>query len=118
MSILGYNDAPLVDHFDPPLWTIRWPSAEIRRRAAELAIELIEEPDRPVASTTFPPEVVPRGLTALPRGRWLTYRAGERVSNRATRWQRIGGSDMTVAPAVSDAARLCRRRQAANDHRP
>jgi len=66
VSILGYNDSPLVDHFDPPLSTIRWPSAEIGRRAAELAIELIEEPGRPVASSTFPPELVPRASTAPP----------------------------------------------------
>jgi LacI family transcriptional regulator, galactose operon repressor len=66
MSILGYNDAPLVDHFDPPLSTIRWPSAEIGRRAGELAIELIEEPQRPVASTKYPPELIPRASTAPP----------------------------------------------------
>jgi LacI family transcriptional regulator len=68
VSILGYNDAPLVDHFDPPLSTIRWPSVEIGRRAAELAISLIEEPDNAVSSMTFRPELVPRNSTA-PRRR-------------------------------------------------
>jgi len=66
VSILGYNDAPLVDHFDPPLSTIRWPSTEIGRFAAELAIALIEEPNSAVASMTFPPELVPRASTAPP----------------------------------------------------
>jgi LacI family transcriptional regulator, galactose operon repressor len=66
MSILGYNDAPLVDHFDPPLSTIRLPSAEIGRFAAELAIALIEEPKTAVASMTFPPELVVRASTAPP----------------------------------------------------
>jgi LacI family transcriptional regulator, galactose operon repressor len=66
VSILGYNDAPLVDHFDPPLSTIRWPGADIGRRAAELAIELIEAPGSPVASATFSPELVPRASTAPP----------------------------------------------------
>jgi LacI family transcriptional regulator len=67
VSILGYNDAPLVDHFDPPLSTIRWPSTEIGRFAAELAIALIEEPNSAVASMTFPPELVPRASTAPSR---------------------------------------------------
>jgi LacI family transcriptional regulator len=66
LSILGFNDAPLVDHFDPPLSTIRLPSAEIGRVAAELAIALIEEPNTAVASMTFPPELVVRASTAPP----------------------------------------------------
>jgi LacI family transcriptional regulator len=66
VSVLGYNDAPLVDHFDPPLSTIRLPSAEIGRFAAEMAIALIEEPHGAVASMTFPPELVARASTASP----------------------------------------------------
>ena len=61
VSVLGYNDSPLVDHFNPPLSTIRLPSAEIGRFAAEVAIDLIEDPDKAVVSMTFPPTLISRG---------------------------------------------------------
>lgn len=68
ISILGYNDAPLVDHIYPPLSTIRFPSDKIGRFAADIAMALIEDPRSVVGSTTFPPELVVRESTA-PRSR-------------------------------------------------
>ena len=64
ISIVGYNDAPLVDHLDPPLSTIRFPGEQIGRFAADLAITLIDEPTAVVASMSFPPELVARSSTA------------------------------------------------------
>jgi LacI family transcriptional regulator len=64
ISIVGYNDAPLVDHLDPPLSTIRFPGEQIGRFAADLAITLIEEPTALVASMSFAPELVARSSTA------------------------------------------------------
>jgi LacI family transcriptional regulator len=69
VSVLGYNDAPLVDHLDPPLSTVRFPGDKIGRFAAEVTIALIEEPNSVVASMTFPPQLVLRASTAPPRGR-------------------------------------------------
>ena len=66
ISIIGYNDAPLVDHLDPPLTTIRFPGDQIGRFAADLAIALIAEPPPVVASMSFPPELVVRSSTGPP----------------------------------------------------
>ena len=66
VSIIGYNDAPLVDHLDPPLTTIRFPGDQIGRFAADLAIALVEEPPPVVASMSFPPELVIRSSTGPP----------------------------------------------------
>jgi LacI family transcriptional regulator len=67
VSVLGYNDAPLAGHLDPPLSTVRFPSDKIGRFAADVVIALIEEPGSVVASMTFPPELVLRASTAPPR---------------------------------------------------
>jgi len=67
VSVLGYNDAPLAGHLDPPLTTVRFPGDKIGRFAAEVVIALIEEPGSVVASMTFPPELVLRASTAPPR---------------------------------------------------
>jgi LacI family transcriptional regulator, galactose operon repressor len=66
ISVLGYNDAPFVDHLSPPLSTIRFPGNEIGRFTAEIAVALIKEPHSMVTSTTFPPELVPRASTRPP----------------------------------------------------
>jgi LacI family transcriptional regulator, galactose operon repressor len=68
VSVIGYNDAPLVEHLDPPLSTIAFPGESIGRFAGELVIALIEESSSRVASMTFPPELVARASTAPPAG--------------------------------------------------
>ncbi len=67
MSVLGYNDAPFVEHVDPPLSTIRFPGFQIGEVAAEVALSLIDDPSAVVGSQTFPPTVVNRRSTAPPR---------------------------------------------------
>jgi LacI family transcriptional regulator len=66
ISLLGYNDAPLVDQLAPPLSTIRFPAAEIGRLAAEMTVAMIEHPSATFESATFPPELVVRESTAPP----------------------------------------------------
>ena len=66
VSVLGYNDAPLAGHLDPPLSTVRFPGDKIGRFAAEIVIAMIEDPGRVVASMTFPPELVLRASTRPP----------------------------------------------------
>jgi LacI family transcriptional regulator len=68
VSVIGYNDAPLVEHLDPPLTTVAFPGESIGRFAGELVIALIEEGSRRIASMTFPPELVARASTAPPPG--------------------------------------------------
>ena len=86
ISIVGYNDAPLVDHLDPPLSTIRFPGEQIGRFAADLAIALIEEPTALVASMSFPPELVARSSTAKyvesPPARTTRKKTGRAISTR------------------------------------
>jgi LacI family transcriptional regulator len=66
ISIIGYNDAPLVDHLSPPLSTIRLPAMELGMLAGESVIKLIERAELPPASTSVTPHLVARGSTAPP----------------------------------------------------
>jgi LacI family transcriptional regulator len=67
VSIIGYNDIPLVEHLNPPLSTIRMPVTEVGRVAAETALALAGElpaaRSAPV-SITLQPTLVVRGSTA------------------------------------------------------
>jgi LacI family transcriptional regulator len=67
MSILGYDDAPLVNRIDPPLSTIALPGEEIGARAGEMVLELLADPDKPPESVRLPAELIPRESTAPPR---------------------------------------------------
>jgi LacI family transcriptional regulator len=67
ISIVGYNDAPLSDHVRPPLTTVRYPSDEVGRFAAAMALSHIADPDHDGELVSFPAELVVRGSTG-PRG--------------------------------------------------
>jgi LacI family transcriptional regulator len=67
VSVLGYNDAPLAGHLDPPLSTVRFQGDKIGRFAAEAVIAMIEDRGGVVASVNLPPELVVRASTAPPR---------------------------------------------------
>ena len=66
VSLVGFNDMPLVDLIDPPLTTVRIPQYEMGRQAGALLLNLLENPRarrrrKPVALT---PELVERDSTA------------------------------------------------------
>jgi LacI family transcriptional regulator len=70
VSIIGYNNIPLVEHLDPPLSTISMPVTEVGRVAAETALALVE--GRPTAlrapvAINLQPSLVARGSTSAPR---------------------------------------------------
>jgi LacI family transcriptional regulator len=67
ISVVGFNDMPFADRFDPPLTTIRIPHYEIGARGAELLIELQGEPQAPPRQIQLPPKLVTRASTAPPR---------------------------------------------------
>ncbi len=68
ISIVGYNDMPLIDILDPPLTSIRISSEEMGRAAGlRLLRALTEEPDRD-DRTVVAPTLVIRGSTAPPGG--------------------------------------------------
>jgi LacI family transcriptional regulator, galactose operon repressor len=64
VSVIGFNDMPFVDRFRPALTTIRIPEYEIGRRAAQLLLGTIEQPNRRPETILIGPELVVRGSTA------------------------------------------------------
>jgi LacI family transcriptional regulator len=66
ISIIGYNDAPLVEHANPPLSTVRLPSEEIGVRASRMVLDLLENPQSAPKSESLPVELILRASTAAP----------------------------------------------------
>lgn len=66
VSIVGYNDVPFSDKFDPPLSTVRIPHYEIGVKAAELVLAAIDEPDTTPTVLRLAPHFVRRCSTAEP----------------------------------------------------
>lgn len=67
ISLVGYNDSPLTDHLDPPLTTVRLPSYELGRRAAQLAVAKIDGSTARPETVLLPPELVVRASTRARR---------------------------------------------------
>jgi LacI family transcriptional regulator len=67
VSVIGYNDSPLVDHVCPALSTIRLPAAELGHLAGTSIIKLVERADVAPQSALLPPTLVVRASTAAPR---------------------------------------------------
>ncbi len=66
-SVVGYNDMPFVDRFQPALSTVRVPHYELGSTAAHLMLEQIQGTDEPARQLLLPPELVIRASTAAPR---------------------------------------------------
>jgi LacI family transcriptional regulator len=65
ISIVGFNDMPFADKFNPPLTTVRIPHYEMGRRAAALLLERIEaDGTAPGEDIVLPVELVQRASTA------------------------------------------------------
>lgn len=64
VSVVGFNDMPLLDKLQPPLTTIAIPHHQIGVEAARMLLESINEPDRPSRSVLVPVSLVVRGSTA------------------------------------------------------
>ncbi len=59
ISIVGFDDVPLAQHFNPPLTTIRQPVDEIARAATAALLAHIDE-GQPLQCRTFPAELIVR----------------------------------------------------------
>lgn len=59
ISLVGYNDSPMVAHLTPPLMTVRYQSLEVGRRAGEMMLRVLagENPE----DVVLEPTLVPRG---------------------------------------------------------
>lgn len=67
LSVISYDDLPLVDYLDPPLTTVRMPLVELGAAAIEAVVDQLagNPPDDVVVSTA--PQVVVRASTGPPR---------------------------------------------------
>lgn len=63
VSLIGYNDAPLSNHVNPPLTTVRFPSLELGRRVATLALAEIAGSGHGPSVEKLQPELVIRDST-------------------------------------------------------
>jgi len=66
VSVVGYNDVPMADCFDPPLTTIRLDGDEVGRRTAEVVLAAIRGQAVPVSRKPVPAELVVRASAAHP----------------------------------------------------
>lgn len=71
VSLVGFNDMPLVDLIDPPLTTVRVPQNEMGRAAARMLLGLLGEGGYDVdrSCLELPPELVVRSSTSAPAAR-------------------------------------------------
>jgi LacI family transcriptional regulator, galactose operon repressor len=68
VSVVGYNDVPMADCFDPPLTTIRLDGDEVGRRAGQAVLAAIRGLPVPGDEPPVPAELVVRA-SAAPSGR-------------------------------------------------
>lgn len=64
VSLMGYNDLPMVGQIAPPLSTIRYPSLEVGKAAGSMVVRLLagERPE----NVCLQPVLIPRASTAPP----------------------------------------------------
>jgi len=67
ISVVGFDDVQLAQYFHPSLTTIRQPVDEIARRATAALLENIDH-GTPLASRTFPTELIVRESTGPAQG--------------------------------------------------
>ena len=67
ISGVGYDDTISASYLNPPLTTVKFPVAEMGRRAGQIILELAQdEGSLPAQTITLPVELVVRGSTAPP----------------------------------------------------
>ena len=55
ISVVGFNDMPFSERFNPPLTTIRIPHYEIGASAADLLLDRLQDPDAPARHIVLAP---------------------------------------------------------------
>jgi DNA-binding LacI/PurR family transcriptional regulator len=68
ISVVGYDDIPLAAFFGPPLTTLRQPMREFGRRATQLLVQAIQQPERPPEQAWLQARLVERASCAPFRG--------------------------------------------------
>jgi len=60
VSVVGYNDAPMSDHLQPSLTSVRLPGHELGRRAAQMALAVVQGGSDTNELEKLPPELIVR----------------------------------------------------------
>ncbi len=66
VSLVGFDDPPLMAFLDPPITTVRQPVEEIGRRAVRKLYEALQKGSLPEGTEILTPELIVRGSTAAP----------------------------------------------------
>jgi LacI family transcriptional regulator len=66
LSIVGFNDMPIVDKLRPSLTTVHIPHYQVGTEAGRLLLERLADPGAPVKSVLLPVQLVVRDSTAAP----------------------------------------------------
>ena len=80
VSVMGFNDSPLIDHLDPALSTIAMPMEEMGLRAAREILLAVAGNDTARDVVTVTPTLMARASTAAPSN----SRPGQRVGSSST----------------------------------
>ena len=64
VSLVGFNDMPLVDRIDPPLTTLRIQHYEMGAEAARILLDELTDPQRERRTVMLAPQLIVRGSTA------------------------------------------------------
>lgn len=72
LSVVGYDDSPLIAFTDPPLTTVRQSVTAMSQAAVRALIDEVSGAPAPRAEFVFRPELVVRGSTGSAPGRGLT----------------------------------------------
>jgi len=64
VSVIGFDDSPLIPYTDPPLTTVRQPVKALGAAAVQTLLEEINGGEAPSGEFVFAPELVVRGSTA------------------------------------------------------
>ncbi len=67
LSIVGYNDITYSGYLTPPLTTMKQPLEEIGKRAVEILVKTIEEPEREKEKIMMKTEFIKRDSCTFPR---------------------------------------------------
>ena len=67
VSIVGFNDIPLLDRLQPPLTTVRMPQREAGVAAADLLLDYLADTSKPPCRVLLEPKLIVRGSSGAPR---------------------------------------------------
>ena len=93
VSVVGFNDMPLVDRLSPPLTTVRIPHYDLGTQAAELLLERMADHDAPLKIVLLAPHLVVRESTGPAP---LRARSPRRRRATAPNWRVLSGPGLSA----------------------